>query len=303
MTDSMKRFLIRAAWPSSLLAKRQRAAAERHAPEPETECALHEARFHDRMQNDPLVARLRRAILHEELDLVFQPLVDARSKRLIGAEALLRWHAPEIGTIAPEAVVLLAEQSDLIHALTLSVLNQALARFKRWTPAEGSLRLSINLSPQCLEDPRFPQCVAAILKAWSVEPGRLEFGLTPSEAITDVRHAAEILGQLRALGIRIALDGFGRASSSLERLKHLPVDCLKIDSSFVRGFASNAVDRAIVEGLCSMARKLGCETVATGIESEDSLNALIMAGCDVLQGYEIGAPMPADEFAESWLTP
>lgn len=254
-------------------------------------------------RHDPLAARLRQAIVREELVLHYQPIVEASTQRLIGAEALLRWHAPELGEVSPRAMIPLAEQSGLIHALTLSVLNQALSQCRLWSRQHAPLRISVNLSPVCLKDETFPRRVAALLKAWSVPADSLTFELSARDRdLEDPAAAAEVLRALRSMGIRVLLDGFGSPSASLERLKQLPVDGLKIDRAYVSGFAAHPVDRAIVTALLQLARTLGCEAIATGVESEAAFTQLALAGCETLQGYWIGKPVPAEEFSQRWLT-
>ena len=250
--------------------------------------------------NDPLAARLRRAIVRDELVLHYQPLIDAATRKLVGAEALLRWNAPEIGEVPPAAVIPLAEQSGLIHAITLSVLNQALSQWRTWSLAGSPVRMAVNLSPACLKDARFPLRVATLLKAWDMPAEYLEFELTAREGLDYPTRAAEVLAELRAMGIRITLDGFG-AHSSLSYLKQLPLDQLKIDRSYVAGVATHAVDRAIVTALLNVAQALGCKAIATGIETEATFGQLVEAGCDTLQGFWIGKPLPAEDFRRRWL--
>ncbi len=284
-----------------------RTHGRRHRPQrpmaaPLSERLLASEGSFDMLRNDPLAARLRRAIVREELTLHFQPLVDATTMRLIGTEALLRWHAPEIGPIPPASLIPLAEQSGLIHALTLEVLNQALRQGQQWHRTSRPLRISVNLSPVCLQDPKFPQRVAALLKAWAMPPECLELELTESEILEDLNHAARMLQALRDMGIRIGLDSFGHGHSTLRRLRALPIDSLKIDGSYVRGFVTNPVDRAIAEALRTMAHALGCQAIATGVESAETLEKLVEAGFDTLQGHWIGHPVPADVFTQRWLS-
>jgi|GEM_PF-6863769 len=254
-----------------------------------------------RIGNDPLASRLRRALIRDELVLHYQPLIDAASSRLVGAEALLRWNAPEIGEVPPAAVIPLAEQSGLIHAITLAVLNQALSQWRNWSLSGARLRMAVNLSPACLKDSRFPLRVATLLKAWNVPATYLELELTARDGLEDPSVAADVLAELRAMGVRITLDGLG-GPTSLTTLKQLPVDQLKLDRAVVAGVATHAVDRAIVAALLNVARTLGCKAIATGIETEAAMEQLVEAGCDTLQGFWFGKPVPAEEFARRWLT-
>lgn len=253
------------------------------------------------LRHDPLAARLHRALVREELSLHFQPLVEATSHQVIGAEALLRWHAPEIGDVPPQAVIPLAEESGLIHALTLAVLNQALAQCRDWHRKGATLHIAVNVSPLCLKDETFPRRVAALLKAWSVPAPWLTLELTARAELDDLPRAAAVLQSLRAMGLRIVLDGFGNGNASFQRLKQLPCDGIKLDRTYVQGVTTNPVDHAIVMAVQAIARNLGCQAIATGIESEAAMHTLRDAGYDMLQGFWLGEPVPAEMFSQRWL--
>jgi EAL domain-containing protein (putative c-di-GMP-specific phosphodiesterase class I) len=251
--------------------------------------------------DDPLAELLRRAIVGEELVLHYQPIIDARSSRLIGAEALVRWESPDVGTLTADSMIPLAEACGRIQSLTLWVLNQAFSQGRAWLNAGMPLRISVNLSPTCLEDPRFARRVSVLLRAWDLPPDCLELELSEPEAPADMGRVVETLEQLRGMGVRIALARFGRGHSTLSRLQRLPVDSVKIDRDYIQGFASKAVDRAIVEGVIGIAHRLGCQAIATGVESEEAMAPLIEVGFDMFQGDGVGPALPADAFAQRWL--
>lgn len=252
---------------------------------------------------DPLEAMLRRAILCEELAVFYQPVVDATSKCLVGAEALVRWESPDLGCLGAESVIPLAEQFDLIHPLTLWVINEALSRCHDWHLAGTRLGVSVNLAPVCLADSQFARRIAIMLRGWNLSPDRLTLELTESETPADQEGAHRTLDQLRAMGVRIALDHFGRGHSGLGRMQRLQADHVKIDRSYISGFLSKPVDRAIVEGLVAMAHRMGYLVYATGVEDPAALDALAEAGCDFLQGAALGEALPHEQFAQRWIAP
>lgn len=250
---------------------------------------------------DPLVDLLRRAVVRDELVLTYQPFIEARSQRLIGAEALVHWESPDLGNLPPGSVIPLAEHCGLIMPTTLWLLNQALGQCQAWQLAGSPLRISVKLSPLCLQDPVFARRVAAILRCWDVQPSSLMLELIESEGPEDADSTLRAVERLRAIGVRVALDRFGRSHSSLERLRLLPVDSIKLCRSFVQSYTESARSRAIVDGLLTMTRSLGYEAIATGIETQDALASLTQAGFDLLQGDGIGGPLTADAFGARWL--
>jgi EAL domain-containing protein (putative c-di-GMP-specific phosphodiesterase class I) len=253
------------------------------------------------MLNDPLANRLRQAIAQDELVLHYQPIVDASTTSLQSAEALVRWQDPDLGLIPPAVFIPMAEQCGLIRSLTLWVVKQALQQAQQWSQMGSPSRIAVNLSPSCLLDPGFPDAIVAMLEAYGLAPDSLEFELTESEAIEDVACAARILEALRDLGIRISLDDFGTGNSSLDRLKRIPVDAIKIDRAYVQDLLDSHVDRAIVTSVMSLAHKLGCTVVAEGVENEETLVYLKLTGCDAIQGYWISRPLSAAEFTRRWI--
>jgi diguanylate cyclase (GGDEF)-like protein len=244
-----------------------------------------------------LVAELHRGIEAGELFLVYQPQIDPRSLELRAVEALVRWRHPTRGLLMPEQFITLAERTGLIHELTIHVIDLALGQCRRWQEEGHPLEVAVNISARDLLDPDLPARVAAALEARGVEASMLELELTENAAIGDLPRARAILGELSALGVRLAIDDFGTGNSSLAYFRTLPVDRLKIDRSFVTDMAENEGDAAIVRSTIVLAHDLGLEVVAEGVETEECNALLAGLGCDLVQGYLFGRPMPAEEIA------
>ena len=242
-----------------------------------------------------LEQRLARAIDRQELQLHYQPQWD-REQRLIGAEALLRWHTHRGEDIAPARFIPLAEQSGLIHSLGRWVLEQALAQLNQWQRRGLQLpRLAINVSGHQLDPDQEPldQLLLGLCQQWEVAPGNLEVELTETTLISNPTAAARTLGVLADAGVCVAIDDFGTGFSSLASLQRLPLQRLKIDRCFVTELASNAADRSIVKATILMAHELGLSCLAEGVETQAQLEQLLTLGCDFFQGYLLGKPMPA----------
>jgi diguanylate cyclase (GGDEF)-like protein len=242
-----------------------------------------------------LAGDLRRAIERGELELHFQPKVARPSGTLVGVEALVRWRHPERGLLMPGAFIPLAEQGGAIRPLTLWVLDAALAQHRAWERAGTVVPVAVNLSVRLLLDPSLPREVARLLAERHVPPERLELELTEHALLTDAGRARRVLERLSATGVRLAVDDFGTGHASLPYLRQLPVDVLKIDRSLVQGVPGIAEDVSIVRAILDLARNLGLETVAEGVEETAQLDLLDRLGCDVVQGYLIGRPVPAPE--------
>jgi diguanylate cyclase (GGDEF)-like protein len=246
-----------------------------------------------------LVTELHRGIEAGELFLVYQPQIDPRSRELRGVEALVRWRHPTRGLLMPDEFISLAERTGLIHELTVHVIDLALSQARRWEDEGHPLEVAVNISARDLLDHDLPARVATALEAHGVEASMLELELTENAAITDLPRARTILGELRALGVRLAIDDFGTGHSSLAYFRTLPVDRLKIDRSFVTDMAESEGDSAIVRSTIELAHDLGLEVVAEGVETEECNARLADLGCDLVQGYLFGRPMPAEEIAGS----
>jgi diguanylate cyclase (GGDEF)-like protein len=241
-----------------------------------------------------LVADLGRAIDAGELQLVFQPQIELATGRLRAVEALVRWTHPERGELAPEAFIEPAEQTGVIRRLTLWVIRSALAQADRWRAAGLDLRVAVNLSVRSIT-PELPRDLAVILEGHDAE--QLELEITETVGMVDAAGSLAVLEQLTALGVRLAVDDFGTGFSSLAYLKQLPVSAIKIDRSFVMEMDSEASDRAIVRSTVDLARHLGMDVVAEGVESEASMAELRALGCHLAQGFAISPPLGADALA------
>ncbi len=251
-------------------------------------------------QSDETLEReLREALAGDQLRLVFQPLVaaDAADSELhvVGAEALLRWQHPRLGMLAPSAFLALAEELGLIGDFDLWALESAVVALADW-PATGNGRtpqhVAVNLSSAALVDPRLFDVVRGALMRAGLPPERLHLEVVESRALLDVPAVVERLGELRQLGVRIALDDFGTGYSTLSWLQRLPVDCIKIDRTFINEIDSSAAARSLVQGILALAAELDIDVVAEGVETAEQLAELRRAGCRHFQGYLLGRPHP-----------
>ncbi len=247
-----------------------------------------------------LQGELRHAISHGELVLHFQPKIDFKANRVHGVEALVRWLHPRHGLLAPDKFIPLAEQTGLIKPLTQAVLTGALRQCEAWQRAGLALSVSVNISAINIQDPEFPGQVAQLLKESGVPPARLELEVTETAVMAEPVRAVECIKKLSALGLQVAIDDFGTGYSSMSYLKELLVAKIKIDKSFVKDMAVNHNDAVIVRSTVELGHNLGLKVVAEGVENEAVWNRLKALGCDDAQGYYMGRPLPADQFAE-WL--
>jgi diguanylate cyclase (GGDEF)-like protein/PAS domain S-box-containing protein len=240
---------------------------------------------------------LRIAIVRGEFELFYQPQVDSRSGEITGMEALIRWHHPQRGLVAPNRFIPIAEETGLIVPIGEWVLREACRQAKRWHDAgQSGLRISVNLSARQLQQGDLGEQIAAILAASNLQPQTLELELTESLLMDDPLTAVKLLHALTALGVRIAIDDFGTGYSSLAYLKRFPVSRLKIDRSFVRDLSTDANDAAIVQAVVAMAESLKMEVIAEGVETVEQLRFLAAHGCFAVQGFLFSRPLPATEF-------
>ncbi|MGZ6912104.1 MAG: putative bifunctional diguanylate cyclase/phosphodiesterase [Acidimicrobiia bacterium] len=242
-----------------------------------------------------LLTELSRAIEHDELSLVYQPRVSLATGASTAAEALVRWDHPTLGRIRPDQFVPIAEQTDLVHALTEWVLATALADCRAWADEGFDLGVAVNVATPNLRDRRFVHRVAEALDRAGVEPGRLELEITERTVMADPGGAIATLARLHELGTHLAIDDFGTGYSSFATLRTLPVDRVKIDGSFVRSVLTDPRDLAIVQSLVDLARRLDLGTVAEGVETEDVRAILTHIGCDEAQGFLFMRPASAAE--------
>jgi diguanylate cyclase (GGDEF)-like protein len=272
-------------------AKRSRTGIETYAEERDPYSA-------ERLQ---LLGELREAISAGELVLHYQPKVDVGTEAVVGVEALVRWDHPTRGLLPPGEFVPLAERTGAIADLTRWVLDTALAQTRAWRDVGLDLTVAVNLAAPNIVDEALPDLVRSLLERWGVPGDRLECEISEHTVMADPHRAISVLERLRALGVRLSLDDFGTGHSSLAYLKRLPLDEVKIDRSFVIGMAENANDAAIVRSTIDLARNLGLEVVAEGVESEAILRDLGALACDVAQGFYLSRPLPAAEL-DRWLS-
>jgi diguanylate cyclase (GGDEF)-like protein len=245
-----------------------------------------------------LINDLRSAIGGVGLELHFQPKLDLGDGRIHQVEALLRWTHPELGRIGPDEFVPLAEHSGLIHALTQRVLGEALGCCAQWRAQGLEVSVAVNVSALNLMDRSLPGMLKALLAQHGLPPERLILEITESAVMRDAARAIRVLERLRALGLRLSIDDFGTGHSSLSQLRRLPVHELKIDRSFVQAMGRSERDSAIVRSTIELAHGMGLKVTAEGVEDEDSQSLLWRFGCDQVQGYLIGRPMPAEALGE-----
>jgi diguanylate cyclase (GGDEF)-like protein len=255
-----------------------------------------------------LVGALRTAIQEGELTLRYQPKVELAGGRVVGAEALVRWHHPVHGQVPPDEFIPIAESTALIQPLGQFVLESALEQARRWRRAGLSLGLAVNLSVRNLMDPALVDRVAGLIARAGVAPGSLTVEITESGVMTDPEAAIAMLWGLRRIGVRLSVDDFGTGYSSLAYLKRLPVDEVKLDKSFVLNMTSDPDDAAIVRSTIELAHNLGLQLVAEGVENQETLELLASLGCDVAQGFHLARPMPAADLArlaagDAWTHP
>lgn len=237
---------------------------------------------------------LSRAIGNGELRLVYQPIVARERMEVVAFEALLRWNSPELGSIAPDQFIPIAEESNLIHELGDWVLDEALKMLDEW-PGQY---VSVNFSPRQFRRSNFVGHVIERVQHAGIDPDRLQIEITETAIFDDAERAAETLYRLRQMGFRIALDDFGTGYSSLCNIRNFALDCLKIDRSFIGGMGRERESAAIVHAIIHLGRALNLEVVAEGVETEAHLHALRIAGCSHFQGYHLAYPLEAELAAE-----
>ncbi|HKR00557.1 MAG TPA: EAL domain-containing protein [Pyrinomonadaceae bacterium] len=243
--------------------------------------------------------QMRWAIERSEYRVYYQPQVNLDTGQITGMEALVRWQHPEMGLVSPSEFIPLAEDTGLIAAIGEWVLRSACAQTRRWQNIGFSnLHVAVNLSPRQFQQPDLPQLVERLLEETGLRPGCLELEVTESSVMKNTEAAISTLRELKTMGIKISIDDFGSGYSSLSYLKHLPIDVLKIDQSFVRDMTSDPKDAAIVMAVIQLAHSLQLKVVAEGVETEEQLRFLRMLRCDEMQGYLFCTPQPAEAFEQ-----
>jgi len=247
-----------------------------------------------REERNALELDLRRAIETEELTLVYQPLVDASSCEMTGVEALVRWSRPGHGAISPEVFIPVAETSGLIEALGLFVLRKACEAAQQWP----DLRVAVNVSPGQFRNPAFADYVRSVLNSTEIEAGRVTLEITEGYIIQNPERTRQSIERLKALGVKVALDDFGSGFSSIGYLRQFGFDRIKVDRSLTMNVLEDSRAREMLRATVALARSLDIPVTAEGIEIEEQGRALQGFGCDELQGYFYGKPMPAAEITK-----
>jgi diguanylate cyclase (GGDEF)-like protein len=240
--------------------------------------------------------RLRRALAGQELVIFYQPLVDLRTRRVTGFEALLRWNHPELGLLMPVSFIHAAEVSGLIVPIGAWVLRTACDQAKNWQRRAPGVGLSVNLSARQFQEKNLVETVQNALDESELDPHLLELEITETNAMHDAEHSIRTLEELKKLGVRISMDDFGTGYSSLSYLKKFPIDILKLDQSFVRDITSDASDGAIATAVIAMAHSLSLKVVAEGVETRGQLTFLRERSCDRIQGYFFSPPLNPVDF-------
>ena len=242
-----------------------------------------------------LSSELRKAIENEEFELYYQPQFNCSNGKSDFLEALIRWHHPENGLIPPTEFIHLAENMGLIHNLSQWVIKAAIQQCAKWRASGFDFKVAINLSAWDIQESSLPSCIQRLLDANQVPNNSLIIEVTETVMMSNVKRASKILQELHDSGIKIALDDFGTGFSSLNHLRHFPIDEVKIDRSFVSSMLSNPDDLALVKAIIDLSHDLKINVVAEGVETLHEAHILNELNCDRLQGYHYSKPIPADQ--------
>ncbi|PKL15209.1 MAG: hypothetical protein CVV50_00830, partial [Spirochaetae bacterium HGW-Spirochaetae-6] len=254
------------------------------------------------MENLLMESDLRKALGKNEFLLYFQPLIDLSTKKLIGAEALIRWDKADAGIIQPGSFINLAEEIGTIIPIGKWVLYSACMQTKLWQDAgHPELSISVNLSVKQFRQENVVEMIREVLEHTGLGAKYLTLEITESIIILNSERAKDTLSRLKNLGVNIAIDDFGTGYSSLSYLKNFPVDKLKIDKSFVKDIPAKNEDVAIIDTIITLGHNLKIKVIAEGVETLPQLELLQKLGCDEVQGYYYSVPLPAQDFAEFFL--
>ncbi|MEO1090270.1 MAG: EAL domain-containing protein [Pseudomonadota bacterium] len=244
---------------------------------------------------------LRRAVAVHGLCVYYQPQVDIASGTVVGCEALLRWHHPKLGAVSPGTFIPIAETSGVIIQIDRWVISTACEQLKRWAAQGlGDLRIAVNVTALTLQQDDFVDYTLEALKSCDADPAKLEIEVTERAAVSDLADTVRKLNALRAIGVQVAIDDFGTGYSSLSYLKQLPADRLKIDRSFVQDAHRNGTDRVVFKAIVDMAKAVGMEILAEGVETREQLAFLGEQGCHEYQGFFM-SPAIAPDDVMPWL--
>jgi len=264
-----------------------------------TPCVYSEEIAREVEAQSQLERALDSALQRNEFEVYYQPQVRASDGRLVGVEALLRWNNPKLGLVYPGTFIPVAEHNGLIHQIGSWVLHTACKQTAEWNKqGAGSLSLAVNLSPLQFKEGDILAEVREALSLSGLAPGSLELEITETALMQNLQGAVDIMSTLKSLGVKLAIDDFGTGYSSLSHLRHFPLDRIKIDQSFTRGISDSADVREITLTIISMAKRLRLSVIAEGVETESQVAFFEEHGCDDLQGFLFGHPVPAGDIQE-----
>ncbi|HWT71838.1 MAG TPA: bifunctional diguanylate cyclase/phosphodiesterase [Oxalicibacterium sp.] len=249
--------------------------------------------------NLSVLGNLMHAIRAGQLSMHYQPKICMRSGAIKSVEALMRWHHPERGNIPPGVFIPRAEQSTLINLVTEFALEQSMQQIVQWQSKGLDIPIAVNISPRNLLQPGFSDLILSLLQRYGVEGRLLELEVTEGALMTDMARTIVELHRLADAKITISIDDFGTGYSSLQYLHKLPISLIKIDQSFVRRLPNDKGALHIVEAAVTLTHKMGMQTIAEGVESDEIYRVLASLGCDIAQGFAVSRPLPASEF-EQW---
>lgn len=252
------------------------------------------------MQRLALEHDLHDALINSELELYYQPqnIID-KSRKIVGVEALLRWHHPKKGMIPPFDFISIAEESGLIVSIGEWVVASACEQLRQWErQGFGEMSISVNLSPRQFSHCNLVATIRDAIEESGIKPSQLDLEITESTTMGSIDKSIEILHQLKALGVSISIDDFGTGYSSLNYLQTMPIDNLKIDRSFIKKLHHSKKDKAFVQAIVTMAHTLGMKVIAEGVELEEQFLFLQDIGCEIAQGFLFSKPVPADKLGQ-----
>ncbi len=260
--------------------------------------------FYDPEINVRTIERMRmnnlllNSVKRGELVLHYQPRIDIKTKSIVGAEALVRWNHPVMGLIDAAKFIPLAEETGFVVSIDEWVLRNVCEQVKLWQDAGLSICVTVNLSARQLQSPQLVDMVTQLFDETGVPPECMQLEITESVAMHNIERTAERLKELSQKGVHIYIDHFGTGYSSLNYLKRLPIECLKIDKSFIRDIEGDSDDRTIIGAVTAMAHKMRLRVIAEGVETQEQFSFLRFAGCDEVQGFLFSRPLPAENFEE-----
>jgi EAL domain-containing protein (putative c-di-GMP-specific phosphodiesterase class I) len=242
------------------------------------------------------------ALESKQFELHYQPQVDIKTNKVIGAEALIRWHHPTLGFISPVEFIPIAEETGFINELGDWIINEALIQLSKWSKVDKNFTMAINVSAMQIKDD-FPKKLNNLLMLHGINANNVELEITESLLMENIDFIQPLLTTIKELGVKFAIDDFGTGYSSLSYLRYLPIDKLKIDRAFIMNLETNQADVAMVKSIIAMAKNLNLKVLAEGIETAAQLDILKSQECDSYQGYYFATPIDKDKFYSLYFIP